>query len=56
MAKFTPNSIREQVVRVYEAGLVKSYAEAGAVFGVGEATFNRIYRLYRTTGSIERKP
>ncbi|MCP4500702.1 MAG: hypothetical protein GY822_12145 [Deltaproteobacteria bacterium] len=44
------------MVRAYEAGLVKSYAEAGEMFGVGEATFNRIYRLYRTTGSVERKP
>lgn len=44
------------MVHAYEAGLVTSYAEAAEMFGVGEATFNRIYRLYRLTGSIERKP
>lgn len=55
MGKPISNGIRERVVRAYESGRY-TYRELSEVFGIGEATVNRILRRYRQTGSVAPSP
>ena len=51
-----PLRLRQQVVHAYTTGLVKTYAEAAEMFGLGPATVSRLLRLQRETGDVVPRP
>lgn len=50
----TPTEIRRAIIRVRKQGF--TYEEIAAMLDVGRATVNRILRLQRESGGIERRP
>lgn len=48
--------LRRRIVHTYVSGLTATYAATAALFGVGEATVNRLLRRKRETGDVLPKP
>jgi transposase len=51
-----PIAVRRKIVEAYQQGLSGSFVETAELFGVGEATVNRLIRLHRETGDVLSKP
>lgn len=48
--------LRRRIVDAYESGVSGTYVRTAQMFGVGEATVNRLLRRQRETGDVHAKP
>ncbi len=47
-----PIAVRRKIVEAYQSRLSGSFVETAELFGVGEATVNRLIRLHREAGDV----